>query len=378
MYKLIIILYASTIIILVFNKFFRVKTNFVFSISCIIFMFSFGSMFYNPSYSDDLYRIYSWISTIREYGLKEFFNIQPSYRVLWVASSYYKFISLLPWNQALPFLTIFLELTACMCVYRKFSLKYEIKNYYLYSGLLLFFSCWNFFSAASGIRNMLAFALFFLLLYLDLVEGKDTKKCYIGYIILCFLHVSVVILVGFRTLLFCRRQKETQLLIVSCLLLYSKALSLILQLFTKLGGIRIFALVVAQLNTLVTTSTQEVIFLKRNYIKIPLMISTLLVVLLFLKYFAKENIKLELFGFFSLYIALMGIGSIYSYNLFSRLQYMALYMEIPIYCYMRQYIKVRVKNNLAYWLTWGSMRFFEVTHIIHLAWLIGIEYHHFE
>ena len=60
--------------------------------------------------------------------------------------------------------------------------------------LIAFYLISNYLGVISGIRNPMAISLFCYILYKDLVMKTSFKKCILGYILLCFFHPSIIIL----------------------------------------------------------------------------------------------------------------------------------------------------------------------------------------
>ena len=68
--------------------------------------------------------------------------------------------------------------------------------------------------SVSGIRNMLAYAVFAFILYTDLVEKKNRLLCFVCYILLCQVHMTVAIFVVLRLALFLGNKVSKWALIV--------------------------------------------------------------------------------------------------------------------------------------------------------------------
>ncbi|SCI76585.1 Uncharacterised protein [uncultured Clostridium sp.] len=206
----------------------------------IIFSIVIGiiSFLFVPVEDMDLFRHYQRLEILRNINLSELNNTH-IYDSLPVIKYYLFFISKLKYNGFLPAITIFIIYFLMGLIIHKFSKSNNLSKkaeVFLY---LFFILTHNYLTSISGIRNFMAFSIFFYVLYMDLVEGKKKLICFSIYIILCFIHTSVIILIVIRLILFIRI-RFLKKIVVSLILVWSFFIPVITTIFTKFERIEFF------------------------------------------------------------------------------------------------------------------------------------------
>ncbi len=160
----------------------------------IVITVLFAVLAYNmtPNDADDLMRYYHEINYMRSDGFRELerainddvyeFN---TYRV---CAYYFYFISRFPNNDWLQTVTIFIVYGLMFLVIYKASRHFNVDKLNTFLGIMFFISTYWYYDVASGIRNGLAFTVACACAYYHLVERKNIILCYVGYLLVCFMH----------------------------------------------------------------------------------------------------------------------------------------------------------------------------------------------
>ena len=155
----------------------------------------------------DLWRHYDSLDIMRNMNLKEMIQFEGmfvedgepgKYSNLYTYKLYFYFISKMNKNGFLPAITMFLIYLVTLLNIHRCACKYNIEKKYELSAIIYFVAVFNYYNAASGIRNFLAFAIVAWFLYTDLVEKKHRPLCIAMYIIMAMLHTSVIIIITIR------------------------------------------------------------------------------------------------------------------------------------------------------------------------------------
>lgn len=190
------------------------KRKYLYGFTVVILAFS--SIFVVPTEEMDLYRHYITIENFRTYGSQYFSNFGYT-KSLPLYAIYFYLISFFDSNGALPFISFIITYGSMMLLLyyaeRDFKLtKISTKISYF---LLIFL---NSYIDMLCIRNMMIFAVGALILYFDLVKGKNTFVCFLGYCLLTAMHYSGLFLVVLRIVfgLFSKSKVFWPILIIVC------------------------------------------------------------------------------------------------------------------------------------------------------------------
>lgn len=167
-----------------------------------LLLIAFTVMAYNavPALTDDLFRYHNIIDSLRWGGydrLREMIeNNEYDYGSLPVCGYYFYFISLLPNNNYLSAITMFIVYASMFHILLKVADRYEVNKLYLFVASFFAISTYWYYDTCSGIRNGLAFAVALLCIYYFFVEQKRKLFCLIGFVLVCGLHSSGIVLVA--------------------------------------------------------------------------------------------------------------------------------------------------------------------------------------
>lgn len=165
----------------------------------LVVAFAVIAFYAKPFETDDLDRYFRIIDELRDSGwsrLQEMIdNNEFSFGALPVAGYYFYFISLFPDNHFLPFFTILISYGCMMLVIYKIANRYNVDKFYLAVALFFLISTYWYYDTYSGTRNGLAFAIALACIYYHFVERKNILLCLVGYVIVCGLHVTGIVIV---------------------------------------------------------------------------------------------------------------------------------------------------------------------------------------
>lgn len=122
-------------------------------------------------------------------------NNEFDFGALPVAGYYFYFISLFPDNHFLPFFTILICYGCMMLVVYKAAEKFNVNKFYLAVALFFLISTYWYYDTYSGTRNGLAFAIALACIYYHFVEKKNIILCLVGYVLVCGLHSTGIVIV---------------------------------------------------------------------------------------------------------------------------------------------------------------------------------------
>ncbi|MFJ5562207.1 EpsG family protein [Lysinibacillus xylanilyticus] len=148
----------------------------------------------NPPPLWDLVHHYNEIDRMRSGGL-DYALTQGRYKELFIINFIYYAVSLFDYNNLLVFITIFIEYMIFTYISCDLKEKYEReRNTIAFSiNFFLFFALVNIVLSISGIRNVFAFSIASLAVYMDLFKQRKGIIKYLLYILPIFIHPSTII-----------------------------------------------------------------------------------------------------------------------------------------------------------------------------------------
>lgn len=192
------------------------------------------AFYIEPNQNDDILRYFRMIDAMRAGGWERFqdmiANNEFSFRTEPFAGYYFYLISLLPDNHFLPFFTILISYGCMFLVIYKASNRYEVDKFYLAVAIFFMISTYWFYDVYSGTRNGLAFSIALACIYYHFVERKNIILCILGYVLVCGLHSSGILLIalGFVAYItYNNKSKFVNILIVFMLIGSSAAITVI-------------------------------------------------------------------------------------------------------------------------------------------------------
>lgn len=171
-----------------------------------------------PYKTDDVANYFRQIDQLRDGGWnalqEKIDNNENNWGSLPVCGYYFYFISLFPDNGMLPAITIFLAYGGMFLVLWRAANKFNVGKWYLFLSSLFILSTYWFYDICSGIRNGLAFTLFCVFIYFDVVEKKFRPACWIGYLLMLGLHSSAILMLTIRMALLLSRKGKGKIMSV--------------------------------------------------------------------------------------------------------------------------------------------------------------------
>ena len=171
-----------------------------------------------PYKTDDVANYFRQIDQLRDGGWnalqEKIDNNENNWGSLPVCGYYFYFISLFPDNGMLPAITIFLAHGGMFLVLWRAANRFNVGKWYLFLSSLFILSTYWFYDICSGIRNGLAFTLFCVFIYFDVVEKKFRPACWIGYLLMLGLHSSAILMLTIRMALLLSRKGKGKIMSV--------------------------------------------------------------------------------------------------------------------------------------------------------------------
>ena len=184
----------------------------------LVLALSIMAFFAVPKDTDDLYNYFRTLAKLRHGGFKclrrMIENGEEHWDSLPVCGFYFYLISLFPDNGMLPAVTIFLAYGSMFWVLWRASQRYEVNKWYLLVASFFILSTYWFYDICSGIRNGLTFTLFCFFAYVELVEKKWRPACWVGYVAMCLMHPSGILMMMIRIALLLSGKKNSKFMSV--------------------------------------------------------------------------------------------------------------------------------------------------------------------
>ena len=184
----------------------------------LVLALSIMAFYMKPYETDDIGNYFNQVSMLRKGGFSTLRrciqNGDNHWDSLPVCGFYFYLISLFPDNGMLPAVTIFLAYGSMFWVLWRASQRYEVNKWYLFVASFFILSTYWFYDICSGIRNGLTFTLFCLFAYVELVEKKYKPACWLGYLAMCLMHSSGILMMMIRIALLLSGKKNSKFMSV--------------------------------------------------------------------------------------------------------------------------------------------------------------------
>ena len=181
----------------------------------LVLALSVMAFFVVPEETDDLSNYFSRVASLRKGGFsllrRMIENGSEDWDSLPVCGLYFYLISRFPDNGMLPAVTIFLAYGSIFWVLWRAAKRYEVNKWYLFLASVFLLSTYWFYDICSGIRNGLTFTLFCFFAYVELVEKKWRPACWVGYVAMCLMHSSGILMMMVRLALLVSGRKGSKL-----------------------------------------------------------------------------------------------------------------------------------------------------------------------
>lgn len=181
----------------------------------LVLALSVMAFFVVPEETDDLSNYFWQVANLRKGGFSLLRQMIEDGSEDWdslpVCGLYFYLISRFPDNGMLPAVTIFLAYGSIFWVLWRAAKRYEVNKWYLFLASVFLLSTYWFYDICSGIRNGLTFTLFCFFAYVELVEKKWRPACWVGYVAMCLMHSSGILMMMVRLALLVSGRKESKL-----------------------------------------------------------------------------------------------------------------------------------------------------------------------
>lgn len=181
----------------------------------LVLALSVMAFFVVPEETDDLSNYFWQVANLRKGGFSLLRQMIEDGSENWdslpVCGLYFYLISRFPDNGMLPAVTIFLAYGSIFWVLWRAAKRYEVNKWYLFLASVFLLSTYWFYDICSGIRNGLTFTLFCFFAYVELVEKKWRPACWVGYVAMCLMHSSGILMMMVRLALLVSGRKGSKL-----------------------------------------------------------------------------------------------------------------------------------------------------------------------
>lgn len=342
------ILFFTYIILMMLSVFFNRK-NLKYYFMIISLVFAILAFIYVPNNRMDLYRHYNMLEMCRQYGFDYIINSN-DYKNLPIAAIYMYVISMFKLNGFLPFITAYIVYKLSLNLVYYSGIRYNISRKSMLLTAYFFIGTSNYMGIISGIRNPLAITIFIYLLYWEIIERRYVKFCWIGYILVCFVHLSVFILLFFRILLLVYN-RYSKFLIKILIFGWSLFLPSILKIANYFNNIPIVNYIISKVNSYDIREANAVADVKvYTIVYSTLLITCIFIAFTYYKKYRKSEKNKQIVKYFNMFIifSLFVIGSISQYHLFVRMNRALALMSIPILNYINgDNVKIGYKWDLS-------------------------------
>ncbi len=303
---------------------------FVILISILAFFFDCNKAWLVNGDYTDLYRFYYDIGIFRKHGWNtpdQYFKT--AYSTMPITKAYIYLISLLRIDGFLPAITCFIVYGLMAKLINEVGKKNNIRIVTICFAFLYFVALNNYKVSITNIRLPIAFALFMILIYNDLVKNKHKFLCYVGYFSLVLIHNSMII---WLAIYFLAKLANRFTLLYLCLFtLASNVLlqitSIILKNFPSSNFINNI------LYKIDFYTSQQMLESTRGEWQVWLIASLRFIVFAYMLFYIWQrnnhiirNSNYNKLFIFSVILCTFGIGSIWNFHLFNRISNFSVYL----------------------------------------------------
>jgi hypothetical protein len=301
--------------------------------------------FYQPPVSYDLYRHYEALHLLRRHdlwtvmsgGLNQYNeSIESFQQGAPVYLLYAYLISLLQVDQLLAVITgiIIYTSTSGIILMAEEDIEDDIPDWKI-SFCFCFLLVMLDFRTISGLRYMMACALFAYVLYKDLVRNASKPFCFIAYLAIANIHNSAVILIVIRLMIELNRYIPKLVLMMIALAGFS-SINLILPVLMRYAGIPMVQSLIDKLNAYGFGGGSRYIVFRAAVRFIQIVFCMLLC--LYCKRHIPQTKRFQKYGDVILLFVMYAFGSIRQYDIFVRSMIFLYFAILPFVLLFLQYV----------------------------------------
>ena len=301
--------------------------------------------FYQPPVSYDLYRHYEALHLLRRHdlwtvmsgGLNQYNeSIESFQQGAPVYLLYAYLISLLQVDQLLVIITgiIIYTSTSSIILMAAADIEDDIPDWKI-SFCFFFLLAMLDFRTISGLRYMMACALFAYVLYKDLVRNASKPFCFIAYLAIANIHNSAVILIVIRLMIELNRYIPKLVLMMIALAAFS-SINLILPVLMRYAGIPMVQSLIDKINAYGFGGGSEYIVF-RAAVRFAQIVFCLLLCL-YCKRSIPQTKRFQKYGDIILLFVMYAFGAITQYDMFARSMVFLYFAILPFLLLFLQYV----------------------------------------
>lgn len=334
---LIVLMMAGSITFFIPKK--KLRTYFIIAsigISLIYF-------FFNPPMDYDLYRHYSLLETIHNYSLKDLLSVNshsnrllndysnstPIYLIFAYVIGHIEVKNLLPVVAG----SLIFGFTSRIIINSVDDTEKSMNSWKI-ALCFCFLLALADFRSVSGIRNMMAYAIFSYILYLDLVRKSNVRFCFIVYLILAGIHSSIYLFIVIRLLIELCKFIPAWFIGVILVSAYS-FLNIILFILQRASHISVVTIILTQINKYAFGSITN--YNVRNVIIRAIIMMIYGAIYLYDRFVIGIPKQYQKLGIFFMFSFLFTFGSVAQYDLFIRNDLLLLFTILPFLLYFLKY-----------------------------------------
>ena len=182
-----------------------------------------------------------------------------------------------------------------------------------------------FYQIVCGIRFWVCVILILILMYIDIIEKKHQKLCFLAYLILTQFHTCAFIFIAFRVLLYLtHRLKQKQKMLIALLFIIYQPIVMFLN---SIGFFRIFGSTVYNLiyrMQFYLNGTSQI-----SVTKYAFAVANLIFVIMAVNKYHRKTDNYE-YNELVKYMVCFTIGGYYNFDLFYRLSYVSILFSFPL------------------------------------------------
>lgn len=174
------------------------RKNYIHYSIMLSLLFAALAYWFIPSHEMDLTRYFDILNIYSNMTWNEFVDYRLMNNILVIQELIFYIIAQSNNFYLLPALSVFIVYFVSFYQISDYAIRMEISSKQLYTALLVTILILPFPTIVSNVRNVMAFALFSLAVYRDLIQNKRNSLTILLYVIPCFIHISTLALVIIR------------------------------------------------------------------------------------------------------------------------------------------------------------------------------------
>lgn len=283
----------------------------------------------NGNYTD-LYRFYYDMDRFSSYGWNcPNYYLKSDYSAIIISKILVYFVSKIGIYGLLQVTSLLIVYGVAYYVFFDYAKNKKLNVYLASTAFFIFICLYNYVTIITNIRMPIAMALYFLILYNDLIKKKNIKICLLGYFSLIFIHTSFILFFIIRVVVLFTTQKNWKFF-AFIFLTYGLFISGFGNFIEKFSDNVFINAIFQKIYLYIYTNKSKDFYLPTFFCGI---LKIIMVVLLLKKHKTKDT-----FYYFCLIYLSWCCGSVFNYHFFHR--------ATNFLCYLIPYMYMDYKNDM--------------------------------